>query len=67
MKRKPKNHVWVLLWPDDSLILDNAKNPHTFSSKLRARQWIYNSTYSTPRVVRYEPVGPQRKTKGRTQ
>jgi hypothetical protein len=51
---KLRHHVWILVWPDGKVRMDHANNPYSYGTKAQAKVAIYNSTYESLRVVRFE-------------
>lgn len=51
---KSSSHVWVLIWPTGHIWENHAGNPYAFGTKSQAKTALYNSSYKTLRVARFE-------------
>ena len=52
-QRKNIKCLWVLVWPNGGFLSRNLGIPAAFYSKKEALRFKFNSTYETPRLVKF--------------
>ena len=52
-EKKKIRHLWVLVWPSGGFLSRSLGIPAAFYSKKEALRFKFNSTYETPRLVKF--------------
>ena len=56
-ERKKIKHLWVLVWPSGKLLSRNPGIPAAFYTKKEGLRFKFNSTYETPKLVKFSVAG----------